>query len=266
MERRRRVQESSLNPEREADPIRISGIFTDLHHHVVYGVDDGAQTFEEAQKMLRLAHQQGIRCIVCTSHARPGLEPFPMQRYWEHLQEERHWLREEGIGMELLEGCEILWDPSAVRKLDVGEIPTINQTRYVLVEFFPTDPVARLEEAARSLSMAGYSPIFAHVERFRALRRRGVLKRLRDSYGVLCQMNANTVIAAAGRGLFRDRWPQQVLEQDMIDLVATDAHNVAERRCRMQEAAQALSGLVGADQARHLCIDWPQDICEGRLV
>ena len=236
-----------------------------MHHHVVYGVDDGAQTFEEAKKMLLLAHRQGVRRIVCTSHARPGFEPFPMERYWEHLQEERRWLKDECIGLELQEGSEILWDPSAVRKLETGEIPTINQTRYVLVEFFPTDPIARLEEAARSLSMAGYSPIFAHVERFRALRRRGELKRLRETYGILCQMNANTVLAAR-HGLFRDRWPEQVLEQDMIDLVATDAHNTGDRRCRMQEVAQALAQWIGNDQARHLCIDWPQDICGGRLV
>ena len=38
--------------------------FVDIHHHLIYGLDDGAQTWEQTQQMLTQAGENGIRRII----------------------------------------------------------------------------------------------------------------------------------------------------------------------------------------------------------
>ena len=40
--------------------------FVDIHHHLIYGLDDGAQTWEQTQQMLTQAGENGIRRIIAT--------------------------------------------------------------------------------------------------------------------------------------------------------------------------------------------------------
>ena len=60
--------------------------FVDLHHHLVYGVDDGAQTLEDMQKMILRAAQEGVADLVCTTHVTPGHRPVPMENYQRHIE------------------------------------------------------------------------------------------------------------------------------------------------------------------------------------
>ena len=53
---------------------------TDIHCHILPGVDDGADTMEEARKMLRLEYEDGVRTIIATPHYREGMfEPAMRQ-------------------------------------------------------------------------------------------------------------------------------------------------------------------------------------------
>lgn len=45
---------------------------TDIHQHLIWGIDDGADSRETMFSMLREAHRQGIKTVVATSHAKTG--------------------------------------------------------------------------------------------------------------------------------------------------------------------------------------------------
>ena len=241
-------------------------MFTDIHHHIIYGVDDGPKTLEQAQKMLRRAAQQGVHAVICTSHAMPAEERFPLETYMRHLEEEQRWCEEEGLDLRLYPGCEILWDSSAARLLSERAFPSLNGQRYALVEFYPSAPWTDLKHAALSLGIAGYQPVFAHVERFQCLRKAGRLQELADGYGVILQMNAGTVLSSAHPGLFGDRWPGKVLEAELIDVVATDAHDTEHRPCRMKECYEFLRQRYDEEFAARLCIETPSAILKGERL
>ena len=231
--------------------VRDMSNFVDLHHHLIYGVDDGAQSPEDMQKMILRAAGEGIADIVCTSHVTPGIEPFPMQKYLAHLAEAEAYIAEQGIDMRLHPGCEVLYTDASSRLLREGHFPSLAKNDVVLVEFSPDTSFRQLTEASTSFGMAGYAVLFAHVERYDALRSLKNVRKLRDEFGVYMQMNTNTIIGK--KGFFTERWVRHMLEDGYIDCVATDAHNLSSRRCKMHQCHQILAEKYGEDFAEELC-------------
>lgn len=225
--------------------------FVDIHHHLIYGVDDGARTFEDMQAMIRRAVEENVGDIVCTSHATPGERPFPLERYRRHMEEAREWIEQEKLPLHLHSGCEVLYTDASPRLLGEGHFPTLAESQNVLLEFSPDTDFRRLCEAARLVGNEGLNVIFAHVERYQGLRNLNHVRELRDSYGVYMQMNTNTVVNK--KGFFFERWVRHMLEEGYIDFVASDSHNVTTRSCNMRLCYEMLKGRYGAEIADDMC-------------
>ncbi len=225
--------------------------YVDLHHHLIYGVDDGAKSLENMQEMILRAAGEGITDIVCTSHVTPGYEPFPKESYDAHLEEARSFIRKQGIDMRVHPGCEVLYTDAASRLLREGKYPTLADSNTVLVEFTPEMSFRQLADAASGFGMAGYQVLFAHVERYDALRNLKNVSKLREEYGVFMQMNANTIITK--KGFFTERWVRHMLNEGYIDCIATDAHNLTYRKCQMRLAYEMLCGRYDREFADELC-------------
>lgn len=226
----------------------------DIHCHIVCGVDDGARKMEDTQRMLRKAWEQGVRQVICTSHATPGEEPFPMKTYSENLAQAQAWCDSEGMDMRLYPGCEILYTRMTERLLKEGHFPALADSRYVLVEFDHADvSFDTVMEAVRTIGNAGYSVMIAHIERFRCLRSVKRLQLLRDQYNVRMQMNAATIIEK--HGFFERKWFKDVLELDLIDVIGSDAHNDTSRPCEM--------GMAFAYIRDHFDEEYANDLCGG---
>lgn len=213
--------------------------FTDIHHHILYGLDDGAQSFKEMCAMLRRASEDGIQRIVATPHVTPGVRPFDRQQFDQAISRARSWCEEQGIELALFGGSEILYTDQTVRLLDRNEVPTMNGTDLVLVEFSPDVRYERLQSALAQLRRGGYRPILAHAERYQCLTRRVErLHRLRDELDVRYQVNSNTIIRQ--RDLFIRRFVHRIVEWDLLDFVATDAHHATGPRVANMSAAHGI--------------------------
>ena len=82
---------------------------TDIHCHILPGVDDGAETMEDAVLMARMAWERGVRRVVATPHCNlPGLDNYRSPRLSERFSLLQQAVREAGIGIELLPGAEVL--------------------------------------------------------------------------------------------------------------------------------------------------------------
>lgn len=222
--------------------------FIDIHHHLIYGVDDGAQTVDTAMAMARAAAADGTRIVLGTSHRTPGIKPFDEGLYAQRLREMNARCREEQIPLTILPGAEILYTEQTARFLREGRVPTLAGTDYVLVEFMPDVRYDALCEALERILREGYLPVVAHAERYACIA--GDVRRcekLRQEPGVLIQMNCSSVIG--GHGFWRDRQTRKLLTAGIIDIVASDAHHPVKRPTRMREAYRALSGLLDRETA-----------------
>lgn len=225
--------------------------FADLHQHVLWGLDDGPQTSEQMRALLRQDVEEGIRLVFATAHAYPKLRAFDLALYRERLAEANACCESEGWPLRVVPGCEIHYCPAVPDHLSAGRLPTLGYSRHALIEFAPDVSPAEIEEAADRLYRAGYTPVLAHVERYRRLIRSP--KRamaLREEYGILYQMNCNTVLYPCGLRTRYFVW--RMLRERAIDLIASDAHDANARPVRMRAAYKCIAERYGTAYARRL--------------
>ncbi len=225
--------------------------FVDIHQHLIYGVDDGPRTMEDMQRMLRKAAEENVGDIICTSHAALGSKPFPADVYLAHMEEANAWCASEGLPLRLHVGSEILYSDLSTRLTVEGHFPSLSNTYTVLVEFSPDVEFKRLCDCARSFGNAGFTVIYAHVERYQAMQNLHHVRELRDEYGVFMQMNSNTVTRR--KGFFTERWVRHMLDHGYIDCIGTDAHNTSTRPCSMRLCHEMLRQRYGQEYADSLC-------------
>ncbi len=199
----------------------------DCHTHVIPGVDDGSRSLEESLDMLRLLADAGAQRVVATSHIYPGRfpnEPDDLARAFEPLCRAAEDAR---IGVELELGAEHYLDDSLLERVRRDRVVSFGPERYVLFETHTGDhPPAPLMDVVYALTERGYTPLMAHVERYRYLRTDDGLELCEDlrSAGVRFQVNRTVGKAnLPGHGP-RGRFLDLLLERGWIDEVGSDLH------------------------------------------
>lgn len=224
---------------------------TDIHQHLLWGIDDGADSREIMYSMLREAQRQGIKTIVATSHARPGLQPFDMGLYTERLTEAQCFCKTEDLGICVLPGAEIAWTHQTPLALRQGRIPTMGGTDYVLLELWRNISWQAAQDAVKQLTRAGYCPVLAHPERYLAfIRSPKKTLQFRNETGAMLQLNADTVLSP--RNYWERRFTEYLLKEGAVDAIASDAHDCINRPVNMEAAYQWLTIHTDAAYAKEL--------------
>lgn len=225
--------------------------FTDIHHHILYGMDDGASSPQMMQAMLRKAAEDNINRIVATPHVTPGVRRFDREQYVRALEDARSFCKNEGLGIELYEGAEILYSANTCEFLAEGRVPTMAGTDHVLVEFSPDVRYDYLREALDNLLRYGFVPIIAHVERYACLTHHpSRAEKLKDEFDVYYQVNCSTILTNKGMG--NQKFVEKLLDWDLVDALGTDAHSPKVRCVHMHEAWLKLKKEFGASYANEL--------------
>lgn len=221
---------------------------SDIHQHLLWGLDDGPETPEGMHAMLEEAHAQQIRRIAATPHADPGFRPFDQFLYRDRLDEAQDYCRAKGWDMKLMPGAEISWTYQTVMALRKRALPTLNDTDYVLIELWRDISWQEVRSAVQELLYAGFTPVLAHVERYRCFvwQPEKALK-LKEELPVYYQVNAASVLDCGGP-VFK-RFIRRMLAERGIDAIASDAHGNAIRPQRLAESHQALTQICGAEYA-----------------
>ena len=237
-----------------AEAVTRMNAFIDIHQHILYGVDDGAANRAEMRKMLLTASANGVAVILATPHIAPGIQPFSADTFNERLEEARAMIREHRLPMEMHLGAEVLYTYQTPRFFCEHRIPTLAGTGKVLLEFPRKIDFLELESAVLMTLRCGYIPVLAHIERYECLMHgKQTLCRLKERAEVFCQVNCDSVLRWGGRS--SNGTLRHMLEDGLIDFVASDAHHGLQRNCRMQAAYEALCKLVGETAADRMTLN-----------
>jgi protein-tyrosine phosphatase len=234
----------------------------DIHHHLLWGLDDGASSLETSIEMARMAAADGITHVVCSPHAngRYIYEPAIIR---EKIGELQRLLDSESVSLKLGTGCDFHTSYENIQeaRLDPARF-SINGLGYLLVEI-PDYGVPRgLTDIFYQLQIMGLTPILTHPERNPTLQAdpSRIMDWLRG--GVLVQVTAGSVVGRMGKSA--ERMAHELLEKRWVHFLATDAHNTSSRPPKMTEAFDVVAEKYGPEYAHLLCVSNPLAAFQGK--
>ncbi len=233
----------------------------DLHHHLLFGLDDGARDLETSLTMARMAAEDGITHVVCTPHANAKYEFNP-----ELNQQKINTLREQiaanGIALTLGMGCDLhlSYDNIQAALKDPSRY-SINGLGYLLVELPDFSLPTGLTETFYQLRIAKMTPILTHPERNQTLQSDYSRMVPWLQGGLLVQLTADSVLGRWGKKA--EQLAHNFLENRWVNFLATDAHSTRSRPPRMREAHAIVAKRHGQEYADLICVANPRAAFDG---
>jgi len=138
----------------------------DIHHHLIYGVDDGPSNREDAIAMAHEAARSGITHIVCTPH-RSDQYAYPVSTIRQNFDD----LKQTLLGtIDISLGCELHIDPESIRLAkQTPQTYAMCGKKYLLVELPAQTVTSHMGDALERLADTGCHLILAHPERYPSL-------------------------------------------------------------------------------------------------
>ena len=236
----------------------------DLHNHILPGVDDGAETFEQSLAMARMALNDGITTIVATPHRNSWTYHDPPADAQRRLTELKVHCQEAGCVIDLLLGGEAFIAPDLAEQIKSGLALTINGSRYLMVEWAIDQFPAYADHAIFDLRVHGIVPIIAHAERYRAVQRNVDSLATLVRRGAMVQVTAGSLAGESGSGARRAA--EQILLANLGHVLATDSHSIQQRPPILASARARAEELIGTERARALVVDVPRQIIDNRPI
>lgn len=225
----------------------------DIHHHLLFALDDGAPDLETSVAMAEAAAADGITHIVCTPHANARFlfEPDVNQERLEAIRARVDGKVALGLGCDFRLSYENVEDALKNRTKY-----TINQKQYLLVEFDDMLIPQNMTDVFYKLSVADQRPIITHPERNATIQRHPERMKEWLRGGALVQVTASSLTGRFGR--IAQSLAQQFLDKNWVHFLATDAHNTDSRPPKMSEAYNLVAKRYGQETAERLCVTNPR--------
>ena len=238
----------------------------DLHTHILPGLDDGAQTLEEALGMAELAVEGGVDMLVATPHSNQmgRFENFSSGALLRAYQQLERAIEREGIALNLYLGMEIFASGDMAEKIGRGMLFGLNRSRYYLVEFAFDETPEEVEGYLRQILSTGGVPLLAHPERYFCVQDYPGLVYEWLQMGCTAQVNKGSVFGRFGRRAARTA--ETLLHSRLATCVASDAHSTQLRTTYMDDIRVYLHEQFGEQEARRLLLENPDHILRDEPV
>lgn len=232
----------------------------DLHCHILPGIDDGAPDIETSLAMARMAADDGIRVTACTPHMMPGIYDNAGPDVRTRIAALQSEIDQAGINLKLVCGADVHLQAGLGPRLKTGQLLSLADSRYFLFE--PPHHVAppRLEDVVFDVMAAGFHPILTHPERLSWIESHYDIMKSMAHKGVWMQITCGSLTGRFGR---RPKyWADRMLDEGMVHLLATDAHNLRNRSPLMSEARVLVADRLGPEAAEQMVLTRPQAVLD----
>lgn len=208
--------------EREIIQNDFSFLATDMHSHLIPGIDDGSDSPETSIKLVQHLYDLGFRKLITTPHVMIDHYPNTTATISAGFERLKNAVETAQIPVSLAFAAEYYMDEVFEQNLEKEPLLTISENK-VLVEMSFMSAPRNLHQLIFKIQTKGYKPILAHPERYLYFSNEfEQFEQLKD-FGCDFQLNLLSILGYYGKGS-RDLG-LKLLDAGMINLVGTDLHH-----------------------------------------
>ena len=196
----------------------------DIHNHALYSIDDGSSSIEESINIIKKLHELGFNKIVLTPHYIPGSEynKDNLDKV-DKILEIKNELKNNNIPVLIYPGNEIFINNEIEQNIDNKVINTINNSKYLLIEFSLYNILNNIEDILYELTIKGYKIIIAHPERYTYYQDNyKLIDNLLENNNIYLQCNYNSIIGKYGNKA--KKLMKYLLKNNLVTFLGTDCH------------------------------------------
>lgn len=225
----------------------------DIHSHILPFIDDGSDSKETSIRMLEDLAKSGVTDVILTPHhnKRFAKEKEQLIKEFEEFKKNA-----KDIPINLYLGQEIEATKETFSLLEKGELLTLNNSKYILLEFDYFNYQEIAEFVYRAV-VRGYIPIVAHIERYEYFNLEDAIEVKKE--GGLIQVNASSLAIRKERQFGKK--VKALIKKGLVDFVASDYHDF--RQLSILEAKRVVEKKFGKETAQELFIENAKKIIEG---
>lgn len=232
----------------------------DLHNHTLFGVDDGPKELDLSLEMLLEAEKQGISAIILTPHYRKGMFKFDKEKIQHNYVVLSKKCHQNEIKIQLYLGCEYHVNEQIFNNISSGRTYPLAGSDYILTEYKYETGFDEIAYTTDRLCSCSYNPIIAHVERYGCIQKKPKLCETLRDMGAMIQCNASAILGKEGK--IPEKVTGKLLKSHLVDVVASDSHDMDKRKNNMREAAEYVTQKYGLDYAEALFYSNPLKVIE----
>lgn len=235
----------------------------DLHNHLLPSIDDGAPDLAAAIALARVAVDDGITHLVCTPHIHPGRYDNTPSSINQALALFKQGLQQHNIPLQVAAAAEVRFGMELMVGIKSNSIPFLGQwhgQKVLLLEFPHSEIPFGAEKLTAWLLQNKIIPMIAHPERNKGLMREPSKLKPFIEQGCLLQVTAGSV--AGSFGDVAQDLAHQLLEKNLVTILASDAHNIEHRPPTLSPGLAIACDLIGEQAAQRLVFDNPWHIAK----
>ena len=198
-----------------------SSFGTDIHSHLIPGIDDGVQTMEESLEMIQAISALGFKKIITTPHIMSGGFRNTPDIILEGLKKVQEVVTAQKIPVSIEAAAEYYFDEEFLQKLEKEKLLVING-KYLLYEISYVNYPENLPAAIFEMIVKGYTPLLAHPERYPFwFNKFEEYHKLKEA-GTLFQLNTNSLSGYYGGQV--KKTAERLIDENLIDFIGSDLH------------------------------------------
>src|SRR6478736_5096689 len=196
--------------------------YIDIHSHVLFGIDDGAQSANDSEFLMQSMIDMGFSKSITTPHTTYSVWDNTTEIIQKRHAELQKISPELSAKLDLKAASEYMMDYSFLTRVQTEPLLTLKD-KYVLVEMSYLNPPIQLHDILYEIKLAGYIPVLAHPERYLYYHNDPTQYDKLKKAGCLFQLNLLATVGYYGENVAKIA--DQLLKKGKYDFTGSDAHH-----------------------------------------